>query len=574
MCSRRVFCLFVAILLGVNVTAQQYAYQVSFIDKKGSSSITTPSLFLSARALNRRAAQGIAIDSTDVPVSPLYLDSVLTATNGILHVTSKWLNMCVILVTDTTNIPSLRSKSFVTGVKQVAYYSTFLHYKSSGPQYSPVTAQGQLTPFTPSSSYYGQTYPQTALVNGDYLHDNGYQGQGKLIAVLDAGFIDADVHSTTNLHPGFDSLVYAGGFVDAYNFTLDTSYVFDYDTHGLSSLSTIAGYKPGGIGSDTGYVGSAPLAQYAIYVTEDDNSEQPIELDNLVAGTERADSIGADVVSVSLGYDTFDDADYNFNFSTDFDGKSTITARAANFATKKGMLFVASAGNEGGGVPGWGHYILTPGDADSAITIGAVDLTGVNPSFSGYGPNAAGQVKPDVCLLGVATSVFHSGGLIVKEDGTSFSTPQLAGWAACLWQAAGSAATPYMIRNAINRSADHYTNVGPQIGYGVPDFQKAFQILDVKDTPNSSSASSVWVVAEGNPFTNTIGLAVKVPVKSDVDFVLTDLSGKKIISITKTFYPGWNPRISLPVPGSLPAGIYILHAISSTQQQVVKMVKE
>jgi serine protease AprX len=568
MCFRKVLCLCLGVVWAATVTAQQYAYQVSFTDKSGSPSITNPSAFLSARAISRRVAQGLIIDSTDVPVSPIYLDSTLALTHGILHVTSKWLNMCVILVPDTSMIITLRTKSYVTGVKMVAHYSTFLHHKTTTTQTPFVPAQWQqLAKTSDGATYYGQTFPQTELVNGQYLHNNGYQGQGKLIAVIDAGFQDADIH------PGLDSLRAAGGYVDVHNFTLDTSYVFSYDSHGLSTLSAMAGYNPGISGSNA-YVGSAPLARYALYITEDDASEQLIELNNLVGAAERADSIGADIITVSLGYDTFDDPSNNFNFQRDFDGKSTITARAANLATKKGILFVASAGNEGAGVPGWGNYILTPGEADSALTVGAVDINKNSPAFSGYGPNAAGQVKPDVCLLGVSAAIYHTGNLVVKEDGTSFSTPQLAGWAACLWQAAGAGTTPYMLRKAINQSADHYTNPGPQIGYGVPDFQKAFQLLDVKDTPNLPATSPVWVIAEGNPFTSTINVVVKVPAKGNVDFVLTDISGRKIVTNTQMFYPGWNPRTTIPAPGNLPAGIYILHAISATQQAVLKMVKE
>ncbi|MDR3679274.1 MAG: S8 family peptidase [Flavipsychrobacter sp.] len=570
---QRLLLFFIGVLLSITGSAQQYAYQVSFADKKGSLSITNPSAFLSARALNRRATQGIAIDSTDVPVSPIYIDSVLTITGGVFHETSKWLNMCVVLVRDTNAIAPLRTLPYITDVRLVGCYTHGLHNKVPHPSANTSQPQMLLAKTTGNSWEYGQAYTQTLLVNGDYLHDNGYKGEGELIAVIDAGFQEADTH------PGFDSVRMAGGFVDTHNFVLDTGFVFGYSPHGLGSLSTMAGNMPGGVGSDTGYIGSAPHAQYALYIAQDDN-EEPLLLDNLVAATERADSVGADVISVSLGFDLFEgtanDPDCffpGFNFSTDFDGKSTIAARAANMATKKGMLYVASAGNEGTGVPGWGNYILTPGDADSAITVGAVSMNGTSAAFSGYGPNAAGQVKPDVCLLGVSAAMFYPGGIIGKQDGTSFSTPQLAGWAACLWQAAGNSTSPYTIRKLISQSADHHSNPGPQIGYGVPDFRKALQqALGVSELHNTPTTQT-WVLAE-NPFSNAIHLIVKAPFKSDVDFILTDLSGKKIFSSTQTFYQEQATHVSLQIPGSLSSGVYILHVVSAGQQQVLKMVKE
>jgi len=568
---RRLLCAFIAVLWGVAGFAQtcdppflQYGYEVWFTDKQGSPPLSDSALFLSPRSFARRAAQGLHVDSTDQPVSPAYIDSVLATTStsgGRIHVKSKWLNMCVVLVSDTLTIAPLRTRSFINKVKLVAVYNGLV------PKANPLP--GALAKTTGSATYYGNTWPGTLMVNGDYLHDNGYKGQGKLIAVLDAGFMGADTHV------GFDSLHAAGGYVDVHNFTYNNENVYSYDTHGLSALSTMAGYLPGPVNSSgLVYVGSAPLAQYALYITEDDQSEQPIELDNMVAGTERADSVGADVISVSLGYDTFCGyLNEDFVFATDFDGKSTVAARGANLATKKGILFVASAGNEGIGVPGWGNYILTPGDADSAITVGAVDQNHTNASTSGYGPNAAGQIKPDVCLLGVGVPVFHTQNLIVNEDGTSFSTPQLAGWAACLWQASGAHTTPYMLRRAIDMSADHYTNTGAQIGYGIPDFKKAFLSLSVNDTPVLPALSPIWVIAETNPFVGNISLSVKLPARGIVTFVLTDISGKMILKSTQTLYPGWNSRTILPTPTSLPAGMYILHAVTDTQQQVLKLVK-
>jgi len=529
--------------------ATQYAYQVNFTDKNGTLGFSDSLSFLSIRAMARRDAHGIVLDSTDLPVTHAYVDSVLALTHGKLHEVSKWLNMCVILIGDSTQIHALDGIAFVGSVRLVGYYATALHRDAR-----PMHRAGAANKTTSGSTDYGDTWPQTLMVDGNVLHDAGYKGQGMIIAVLDAGYLGADTHE------GFDSLRNDGRIVDVHNFTLDTSYVYSYDDHGTSVLSTMAGYVPGT------FIGSAPLASYALYVTEDDNSEQPIELLNLLCGAERADSLGADVITCSLGYDTFNNPADDFNFATDFTGVYTPAAKAANMATKKGMLFVASAGNEGGG--SWNN-ILTPGDADSALTIGSVTNTGVNATTSGYGPNAAGRVKPDVCGLGQYAYTFTSGDGYALQDGTSFSTPQIAGWAACLWQSYPSA-LPARVRAAIIQCADHYTDPGPQIGYGIPNF-------------GCSSTDIMWLAVAGpvangadivvvNPAANELNIMVTMPEAETVQFELSDVSGKVLARFSASFASGANPAYTQNV-ATLPAGMYLLRAAWSGGTIVKKVIR-
>jgi len=566
MCRKvMVIWLFVAFLLCETAAAQQYAFQVTFSDKNNTPySLSSPLVYLSARALARRATQGIAVDSTDLPVNPAYVDSVLTLTGGVFHETSRWLNMCMILLADSSAILHLAGKPFISNIKLVGYYATDLHHRSSNitGTTNPVTTQRTTTSF--GSAYYSDTWTQTQMVNGNYLHDNGYQGQGKLIAVLDAGFLSADTH------PGFDSMWSSGRMVDTFDFTFRSTNVFTQDGHGEQVLSTMAGYVPGT------FVGSAPLAMYALYITEYDPNDQPLELDNMISAAERADSLGADIITESLGYDLFDyPPGSGQDFYTDLDGKTTVAAKAANIATKKGMLFIATAGNDGGGYTSpegifWGNHIMTPGDADSALTIGSWDTDINGPaSTSGYGPNADSVIKPDVTTLGQEASVFSSTGYTIGS-GTSFSTPQIAGWAACLWQANPNA-TPYQIRQAIIQCASSYTNPGPQIGYGIPDFECTNYALNVKDTPPPFTPAK-WVIAAPNPFNNEIKIFVSPNTSQNVNFCLMDMTGKKIASLETYLYTGYNTPITISVPG-LPDGVYILQAVSSTQQEVIKLVK-
>jgi serine protease AprX len=545
--------LLAATLAGSEARAVQYAYQVTFTDKNNTPySLSSPSAFLSSQALARRTAQGLPVDSTDIPVNRSYIDSVLHLTGGKLHNTSRWLNHCVILISDSILIHTLDGKAFIADKKLVAYYPGILH----SPLHKGAGAAGpaqQTTAF--DGTYYMDTWQQTLLVQGNYLHGNGHMGAGKLIAVLDAGFAGTDTHV------GFDSLRNSGRIIDAYNFVLDTTYVYSYDTHGSRALSTMAGYVPGT------YVGSAPLASYALYVTEDGNSEQPIELLNMLSASEHADSLGADIISSSLGYNIFTDfPSASFTFATDFDGKSTIAAQAANIATKKGMLFVASAGNEGGGP--W-NKILTPGDADSALTIGSVDLSGTPAATSGFGPNAAGQVKPDVCGMGEPAAVFQGSGY-GSENGTSFSTPQIAGWAACLW-ATKPASTPYQVRQAIIKCASKYTSPDAHMGYGIPNFHCTADLLDVASMPPAQNGGS-WVAVAPNPFTGDLQLSITADADESITIQLIDVAGRALFREENYFYKGYNSPAVISVP-ALPSGTYIMKVVSPTRQQVVRLEK-
>jgi serine protease AprX len=552
-------CLLAILLLSTKLKAQnQYAYRISFTDKNGViADIHTPSTFLSAKALNRRSAQHLSIDSTDLPIPQIYIDSVLKLSSGKLHVKSHWLNQCVILVNDTSNIKYVRSKPFVKGINYVAGFTAPLHIMARvQDEHSsiPINRNRSLLKTTGGVGYYGDAYDQISLANGQYLHDKGYRGAGKTIAVLDAGF------NTTNTLAGYDSLRISGRIVDTYNFKLDTSDVYGYSDHGTEVLSTMAGIITGQ------YVGTAPDASYALYITEDALSEQPYEMDNLVAAMERADSIGVDIISISLGYNTFDGGIGDLSYS-DLDGKSTIAAMGVNVATSKGILVVSSAGNEGGGT--W-DKILTPGDADSALTIGSVDISKTHVVSSGNGPNAAGQIKPDVCMLGAPSMVFNTSGTISAIGGTSLATPELAGLAACLWEAKPSA-TPYEIRNAIRKSADHAASPDNHIGYGVPDFGIATQSLSYLDPPILVSAIPV---VYPNPFFDKIALSIYALSSAQMDWNITDLQGKSVLSGKVNMMNGTNNLFEISIPDKFPSGMYFLHIVTPEYNNSWKLVHQ
>lgn len=534
--------------------AQQFAYAVYFKDKQGTLSLSNYTRFISTRSMYRRAGQGINLDSTDLPVSPAYVDSVMRISNGVLHGRSKWLNLCVVLLTDTSSLVTLRAQSYITRVQLVGSYATRLHNRPTTATSNPKWTSNALSkPTAFNAGYYGGTWAQTQLVKGQYLHEKGFVGKGKYIAVFDGGF------TGVNTHRGFDSLRAQNRIIDVHNFVLDTTTVYTYDDHGMAALSTMAANV-----ADT-FVGSAPQSQYALYVTEDGQSEQLIELYNFLFATERADSLGIDIISCSLGYNTFDNPDDDLVFSRDCDGRTTVAAKAVNMASAKGMIVVTSAGNDG--LSPWGK-VLTPGDADSALTIGSVTGSGAEVYSSGKGPNASGVVKPDVCALGELSAVLTLSGY-GQRAGTSFATPQIAGWVASIWSAIPTVRASE-IRKAIKSCASQYSAPSAQMGYGIPDMQCVGIQLAILQGPDTAILNNDITL----PFqpNREIFLDVKAQKATLLQYVLCDITGRVIGQQVLPIAAG-KQRLVIGDAADFPTGMYILSAQMGQDKRVFKIIK-
>jgi subtilisin family serine protease len=222
------------------------------------------------------------------------------------------------------------------------------------------------------------------------------------------------------------------------------------------------------------FSGSAPKASFYLFRTEVDAIEGQTEEILLSQALEAAYDSGVHVASISLGYtEGFDDGTNNHTYA-ELDGKTTIAAKAVNIAASKGMIVCVSAGNEGNKT--W-KYLGTPADADSAFTIGAVDANGDTSSFTSYQFENTTKVKPNVVAMGTATQYLNSANTISSGNGTSYSTPVIAGLTACLWQAFPEK-TNWEIKTAIEQSAHLYPNTdNKRLGYGIPDFEKAYKSL-------------------------------------------------------------------------------------------------
>lgn len=449
---------FLLILFFESGSAQTTRYIVRFVDKANNPySINNPGQFLTARSIDRRSRYHIPLDSTDLPITPRYLDSIRNAGNLEILNTSKWLNQVAIRTDDTTALNKINSFPFIINAAPLAYRERT--YRNKFPETTELFYQ-QTAQRTEGYYEYGVSGGQVNIHHGSFLHNHNFRGEGMQLAVFDAGFYN---YQTL---PTFDSTRLNNKILSTWDFVDNEENVNEDNSHGMQCLSSIAANLPGV------FVGSAPNTSFYLYRTEDVRTEYPIEEQNWAAAAEKADSLGVDIISCSLGYTTFSDPSFDYTYS-DLNGHTTISAKAANAAVKKGILVFISAGNEGD--KNW-HYICTPGDADSAITVGAVDTLGNVAGFSSYGPSSDGNIKPNLASVGWNAIVANSSnGLPVISSGTSFACPNLAGIATCLWQAFPEFSNS-IIKDVLQSSADSSSTPNFRTGYGIPDAKKAFVI--------------------------------------------------------------------------------------------------
>lgn len=433
--------------------AESFFFYIQFTDKNNTPySLHRPHEFLSERSINRRSAANIKVDSTDLPVNQAYIEQVLIP--GVtLHLRTRWMNGVTVITSDSALLGKIRQLPFVS----------FAQYTGKTSQFMPQpSARVKLNTEILS---YGLGHDQIKQLNGHVLHQEGFTGAGILIGVLDAGFLN------TNTSPAFDSLRIQNRLVGAKNFVDRNTDTYTQHQHGTLVLSTMAANMPGL------YIGTAPHASYLLIQTEYAPTEYLSEVDFWVAGIEYADSVGVDVVNSSLGYTQFDDESMNYTYA-DMNGTVSRASRAAAMAARKGILVCNSAGNSGHTM--W-KYIGAPADADGILAVGAVSSTGTASLFTSFGPSSDGRVKPDVSARGTSTALVSVTGSLTSSSGTSFSSPLIAGLAACLLQYAYNELSIFpgiaAIREAVIASSCHFLYPDERLGYGIPDFGRAMQIL-------------------------------------------------------------------------------------------------
>lgn len=519
-------------------------FRIEFTDKENSGfSILEPEKFLSPSAVERRKKYDIPVDETDLPVNPGYVQILQEQGARILNV-SKWFNSVTIEVIDTSILENIASLPFVK--KHIAGLKSTRSRK-------PGHIENTMEIIRYDELSYGPSWLQTAVHNGHLLHQNGYTGNGITIAILDAGFSNADTLSV------FNRLFENGKVLGTRDFVEPGDDVYRKATHGMSVLSIIGGYRPEGL------IGTAPDASFLLLRSEDGRSEYIIEEDNWVAAAEFADSSGADIINTSLGYSIFNDSTQNHTYD-DMDGNTARVTRAADLAVSKGMIVIASAGNQGN--VQWRH-ITAPADGDSVLTVGAVDRGGLLASFSSRGPASDGQIKPDIVSTGQGVYVANTDGGIRPGNGTSYSAPVITGLTACLLQA-NPEMKPTDIMEAIRESADRYYNPDNDYGYGLPDFNIAYALLMAKREDFQMAND---VASFPNPFYNQLYFFFKKPQNSAINIRLFDLAGKEVYNNT---YPEVIERKYLVIDNDLERlqkGVYIVRLESGDIAGNFKLIK-
>ncbi len=525
----------ILIVLPILGFSQQQDAWVYLTDKQNvPAALADPITILTQKAVDRKNAHGVVIDERDVPVNENYI-SQLKAQSGILVLAkSKWFNAVHIRGTET-DINALFELSFVSSID---FADKSLNSSKSTQQKKASKLQETLTTFN-----YGSALNQIQMFNGDQLHLADYTGTGMTVAVLDAGF------PNVNAMTSFQRLRNGGHILSEYDFVNRDADVYTNTTsnHGTMVLSTMAGYV------DNQYVGTAPDADYYLFITEDGLNENPVEESYWVEAAERADSLGVDVINSSLGYGSFyDNPNYNYAIS-DFDGLTIYITRGANIAYEKGLLIVNSAGNEDNA------GVNAPADSQYVFSIGAVDASGNYASFSSVGSSMQPTQKPDVVAQGEASFVINQNDVIGTANGTSFSSPIMAGGIACLWQALPNK-TNTEIMQLVRESASQYNNPDYFLGYGIPDLKLAFdngtiqeeEFEDINLYPNPTKEKVYFTIPSSEGVTNVL---------------IFDILGKLVFNINLDEN---NNYIDL---SSLSKGIYITKVKSKSILKSFKIIK-
>lgn len=540
------FCIALAFSVNAKLFAQFPAkYFVKFTDKSGSSySVSNPAAFLSAKAINRRTSHGITIDETDLPVNQTYINQV-NATGAQVFQRSKWLNGVIVTVSSPTQLTSINNLSFVANSNPINKPLKSITNDVLTNEISNLQATAQKV----TGYNYGPSITQITQIGIDCMHERGFRGNNILIGVIDSGF------DQVNINPVFDSLRNENRIIFTRDIVAGNSSVYEDHNHGAMVLSCISGNAPGNL------IGTAPKSQVILLRSEDVFSEKRIEEYNWVVAAEVADSAGADILTTSLGYTTFDISSQNYTYAN-LNGKTSPMSIASTMASRKGLFVLNAAGNEGGG--SW-NYIAVPADADSIFTVGAVNAGGIRAGFSSVGPTADGRIKPDVATMGQQTYVCGPGYNFFAGNGTSFACPIMAGAVACLWQAHPTK-TNFEIMQAIKQTASQANNPNNQIGWGIPNICAAHNLL-LTPTAIKESQNQDLIKIFPNPTTGLITVDANESLKN---IVITDVLGK----IQPINFNIANNKAQLNMI-NLPSGVYFLQIKTNNDSYFSqKIIKE
>jgi serine protease AprX len=499
----------VSLWLGLSIFSDGFAqektfrYLLMFKDKQNTGfSMSQPEAYLSPRSIARRAKMNIKITDQDLPVSPAYLQQLKNQGIQILY-PLKWVNG-VVIKTTASKLNAIKQLPSVKGIYKNMALDSLTNVT--------LNAQNRILDNTVQPDY-GASLTQIEQLGINVMHQEGFKGENILISVLDDGFLGVD------LSPNLAAILQEKRLLATLATDPTKKSVFVSGSHGSQVLSTIAAQVPGKL------YGTAYKATFALAQTEESQHELLIEEANWLRGAEWADSLGTDIITSSLGYTKFDNAAYDHKYA-DLNGKTILSSQAAQWASQRGIICTISAGNEGGN--SW-KYISSPADADSILSVGAVDRTGIRTSFSSIGPSADNRIKPDVAAMGLSTIVSLTNGNISTLSGTSFSAPLIAGLAAGLLQA-NPTKNAWKIMQVIRQSGTIATKPDNLLGYGIPSFVRASKIIN--PILNNEPEILLDINIFPNPLSTGQSIRIKHPYNASLQLEIISIQGTVIQTLS------------------------------------------
>ncbi|UCF63787.1 MAG: S8 family peptidase [bacterium] len=480
------------------------------------------------------------VDFHDLPVSKSYLQK-LSEVSLEIRQKSRWLNAVSVEVA-RDNLHQIATLSFVR-------YLDLVFIKDE--PIPVVDFSAAVSPDVPENTEvlnYGESLEQNQQINVISLHNMGYDGSGVLIAMLDAGFNNLEHQALKHLN-----ILASWDFVNGDSVVWDEPGQMGTGNHGTWTLSALAGFKDGFL------IGPAYGADFLLAKTENTDWERHVEEDAWIAGAEWADSLGADIISSSLGYfNGFTNGDTNYTWQ-DMDGNTTIVTRGADMAAGRGILVVNSAGNEGFPYLPVENTLIGPADGDSVLAIGSVRSDGTRSSFSSMGPTVDGRIKPDVMARGsqtfcasVSDTVSYS-----RVSGTSLSCPLVAGAAALVLQVNPNF-TNMDIIHALHNTASQASNPNNQYGWGIIDAFQAASPITAVQTSQPEIIRTLRIYGNyPNPFNPTTTITFDVPSAGYLNLSVYNLVGEQVTELIRGWTEGGTHNVTWNA-SNLSSGMYLI----------------
>jgi serine protease AprX len=537
---------------GDNVTIKAWVY---FADKGSNvqSKLASAETNLTPRSMKRRLRNRGAnnlVDFKDIPVNNTYIIEVKSRVQKIRH-KSRWLNA----VSVEANGNALKQVGQLSIVKRI----DIVREGKRKPLPEGEKPKGSQQ-FQGTQLNYGNSYDQNNQINTIPLHNMGYNGSGVLVCMLDAGFNNLQHEALTNLN-----ILKTWDFVNGDSIVSDEPGQAGTGNHGTLTLSTLAGFKEGQL------VGPAYGADFVLAKTENTDWEHNIEEDDWVAGAEWGDSLGADIISSSLGYRDFDPGQNSYTWQ-DMDGNTAVSTIGADVAASRGILVVNSAGNEGSAIfPE--NSLIAPSDGDSVCCVGAVNSSGNRASFSSMGPTADGRTKPDVMARGVGTvcaSPYNPTGY-TTASGTSLSCPLVAGAAALVLQV-NPTWTNMQILDALRNTADNASNPSNTYGWGVINTYEAafYSFTGVADGPKPIENFDLYP-AYPNPFNPSTNIRFSLSSPGQVDLAIYNNLGQKVATLVDKQMNLGEHKMNWDASG-FASGVYYMMLKANEGQRIQKLL--